>query len=114
MINTYVPKLGLVHSYWWILIFQALDTALVDVVSMTTDIWLGPLSGVTEYMTEIKKKFLNRQIKKKDKIYLQCSPLFAPHRVGTGLPPVTKKKSVLHWPLKSGGLNVNVSRSTRI
>ena len=54
--NKYVPKLGLVHSYWWILIFQALDTALVDVVSMTTDIWLGPLSGVTEYMTEIKKK----------------------------------------------------------
>ena len=52
--NKYVPKLGLVHSYWWILIFQALDTALVDVVSMTTDIWLGPLSGVTEYMTEIK------------------------------------------------------------
>ena len=46
--------------------------------------------------------------------YLQCSPLFAPHKAGTGLPPVTKKKSVLHWPLKSGGLNVNVSRSTRI
>ena len=74
--NEYVPKFGLVHSYWWIRIFQALDTALVDVVSMTTDIWLGPLSGVTEYITEIKKKFfLNRQIKKGQNLFTVFSTI---------------------------------------
>ena len=40
--------------------------------------------------------------------------MFAPQRVGTGLPPVTKKKSVEHWPLKSGGLMSKVSKSMRI
>ena len=43
-----------------------------------------------------------------------CWPVFVPQRVGTGLPPVTKKKSVEHWPLKSGGLMSKVSKSMRI
>ena len=44
--------------------------------------------------------------------YLLCCPLLRPHIVGTGLPPVTRKKSVTHWPLLSGGLISKVSKST--
>ena len=43
-----------------------------------------------------------------------CCPVLTPHKVGTGLPPVTRKKSVLHWPLKSGGAKSKVSKSTLI
>ena len=44
----YLPRTGLVHSYWYILISHLLLDVLVVVVSMIIEIWLGPLFGVTE------------------------------------------------------------------
>ena len=43
-----LPRTGLVHSYWYILISHLLLDVLVVVVSMIIEIWLGPLFGVTE------------------------------------------------------------------
>ncbi len=47
-------------------------------------------------------------------IFLRCWPVLTPHSCGTCVPPVTRKKSVVHSPLAFGGARSKRSRSRRI
>ena len=70
---------------------QRLDAVfVVEVVSITTDNWLGPLSGVTEYITE--KTFLAyiAFIILSKQFVIPCWPVFKPQIWGTGLPKIIR------------------------
>ena len=45
-------------------------------------------------------------------IYSLCPPLLMPQMMGTGLPPVTRKRSLVHWWVLSSGSRIVKSERT--